>query len=124
MGGDEGGSSNDFQRRWQTKTVKTFRNRLSTKNIRSSRDGFLITSTGKKTNIPFELVLNDFGRNIKKKSNFLLSEPQKHRVMKILGTAGFAQYNIPNRKIKLAYGTNQPDLRQYLVHETSPLKKN
>ena len=43
--------------------------------------------------------------------------------MKILGTAGFAQYNIPNRKIKLAYGTNQPDLRQYLVHETSPLKK-
>ena len=54
--GDDGGaggggsSSNDFQRQWQTKTVKTFRNRLSTKNIRSSRDGFFITSTGKKTN--------------------------------------------------------------------------
>ena len=43
--------------------------------------------------------------------------------MKILDTAGFAQYNIPNKKIKLAYGTNQPDLRQYLVSETSPIKK-
>ena len=120
---DDIGEPSISQGLWQTKTVKIFQNRLSTKNIRSSNDGFLISSTGKKPNIPFESVLNDFGRNIKKKSNFMLSESQKHRVMKILGATGFAQYNIPNRKIKLAYGTNQPNLRKYLVHKTSPFKK-
>ena len=107
----------------QSRTVKQFEKRLKTKNIKSSKDGFLITHNGKKTNIPYEAVLNDSGRNIEKKSNFMLSEKEKNRVMRILGDSGFAQYNIPNKKIKTAYGTNQPDLRKYLVEETSPMKK-
>ena len=106
----------------QTKNLKLFAKRLANKNIKSSSDGFLIDDKGKKTNIPFEYVLNDFGRNIKKKSSFLLSDYQKNRVMSILGNVGFAQYNIPNRQIKLAYGTNQPSLRKYIIGKTSPSK--
>ena len=117
---DDAGPSN--AQLLHTKSVKAFKKRLLTKNIKSSSDGFLISSTGKKTNIPFDSVLNDFGRNIKKKGNFMLSNLQKNRVMSILGNAGFAQYNIPNKQIKLAYGTNQPTLRKYIIAKTSPLK--
>ena len=117
---DDAGPSN--AQLLQTKSVKSFKKRLLTKNIKSSSDGFLISSTGKKTNIPFDSVLNDFGRNIKKKGNFKLSNLQKNRVMSMLGNAGFAQYNIPNKQIRLAYGTNQPSLRKYMIKKTSPLK--
>ena len=106
----------------QTKNLKSFAKRLASKNIRPSSDGFLIDDKGKKTNIPFQHVLNDFGRNIKKRSNFLLSDYQKNRVMSILGNVGFAQYNIPNKQIKLAYGTNQASLRKYIIGKTSPAK--
>ena len=122
----DGGENNDAgpsnTQLLQTKNIKSFKKRLLTKNIKSSSDGFLISSTGKKTNIPFDSVLNDFGRNIKKKTNFMLSNLQKNRVMSILGNAGFAQYNIPNKQIRLAYGTNQPSLRKYMIKKTSPLK--
>ena len=118
---DDGAGPSDVQL-LETKSIKSFRRRLLSKNIKSSSDGFLISSNGKKTNIPFDSVLNDFGRNIKKKTNFMLSDFQKNRVMSILGNAGFAQYNIPNKQIKLAYGTNQPSLRRYIIKKTSPLK--
>ena len=41
----------------------------------------------------------------------------------MLGEVGFAQYNIPNRIIKNAYGMNMPDLRKYLIQSVSPVKK-
>ena len=72
--GDEGGNEGDDDggavepvKKLQSRTVKQFAQRLKTKNIRSTRDGFLITHNGKKTNIPYEAVLNYFGRNIEKK---------------------------------------------------------
>ena len=52
----------------------------------------------------------------------MLSDYQKNRVMSILGKVGFAQYNIPNKQIKLAYGTNQPSLRKYMIGKVSPRK--
>ena len=96
---------------------------MGKKGIRSSRDGFLITPAGKKTNIPYEAVLNDFGRNIKKINSFMLSEQEKKRTMRVLGEAGFAQYLIPNQQMKAAYGTNMPDVRNYLIEQSSPMKK-
>ena len=120
--GTNGGAGTSGIQLLQTKNLKLFAKRLASKNIKPSSDGFLIDGKGKKTNIPFEYVLNDFGRNIKKRSNFLLSDYQKNRVMSILGNVGFAQYNIPNKQIKLAYGTNQPSLRKYIIGKTSPSK--
>ena len=77
----------------------------------------------KKTNIPYDSVLNDFGRNIKKPTSFKLTDKDKNRVLRILGEVGFAQYNIPNWIIKNAYGMNMPDLRKYLIQSVSPVKK-
>ena len=73
--------------------------------------------------MPYDAVLNDFGRNIKSKSSFKLSESEKRRTMKILSEQGFAQYLIPNQKMKLAFGTNLPDIREHLIAQTSPMKK-
>ena len=53
----------------------------------------------------------------------MLSEQEKGRAMRILSDTGFAQYLIPNRKLKTAYGTNMPDIREHLIAETSPMKK-
>ena len=43
--------------------------------------------------------------------------------MRILADKGFAQYLIPNQRMKLAYGTNMPDIREHLISESSPMKK-
>ena len=43
--------------------------------------------------------------------------------MRILGEAGFAQYLILNQQMKLAYGTNMPDIKQHLIAKSSPMKK-
>ena len=53
----------------------------------------------------------------------MLSEQEKARAMRILSDSGFAQYLIPNKKLKTTYGTNMPDIRQHLIEATSPMKK-
>lgn len=122
--GDQPGTSGEGdQSRLHVASVKKFRNRFKTKGFKRNNDGYLITSSGKKTNIPYDGILNDFGRNIKKKSSFMLTEKQKKRVMRILGDVGFAQYNIPNQLVKTAYRTAMPDLRNYLIQQASPVKK-
>ena len=122
---DDGeGPSNERSAQLHARSVIHFQSRLSSKGIRRSKDGFLTTPQGKKTNILFDNVLNDFGKNIKKPSNFKLAENEKNRVLRILGESGFAQYNIPNKVIERAYGTNVPEIRKYLVKSVSPIKKN
>ena len=108
--------------KFHAQSVRNFQKRLEGKGIKSTKDGFLIVNK-KKTNIPFEGVLNDFGRNIKSKSSFKLSENKKRRTMRILSEQGFAQYLIPNQRMKLAYGTNLPDIRQHLIEKSSPMKR-
>ena len=65
--------------KFHAQSVKRFEKRLENKGIRTSRDGFLIAPNGKKTSIPYEGVLNDFGRNIKKPQNFMLTEQEKKK---------------------------------------------
>ena len=108
--------------KFHAQSVKHFEKRLEAKGFKSSKDGFLVANGKKKNNIPYEDVLNDFGRNIKSKSNFRLSEQEK-RTIRLLSDSGFAQYLIPNRQLKLAYGTSMPDIREHLIAQTSPMKK-
>ena len=108
--------------KFHARTVQNFQKKLEGKGIKGSKDGFLVVNR-KKTNIPYDAVLNDFGRNIKSKGSFKLSENEKRRTMRILSDKGFAQYLIPNQIMKTAYGTNIPDIRQHLIEQTSPMKK-
>ena len=85
-------------------SMKRFESRLRTKGICRSKDGKLIGAKGNKTKY-YDLFLNDFGRNISKESSYMLPDRDKRSALKVLGDSGFAQYNIPNQKMKQAYGT-------------------
>ena len=127
--GDEGddhlGGASEKQRRLclGIVSVKRFESQLRTKGISRSRDGKLVDRKGKKTGIDYDSFLNDFGRNISKESSYMLPDKDKRSALKVLGESGFAQHNIPNQKMKQAYRTQVPSIRDMLIRQASPQKK-
>lgn len=62
--------------------MKDFKKQLTSNGFKRSSDGMLIDSNGQKTNLDYDKVLNDFGRNISSKGSFLLSDSEKKQSFK------------------------------------------